>query len=603
MVMCTVQDNQIDIFSEEEIENNPFIYLESVKNSNFIGRKELLKTIGHDYIKGQHSACIVGLPRIGKSSLLNYFFDTNKRAILSNWNTLTIKIDASTVIIPEKVTYASGLKSERTFYFWKDLAQTLNNEIEYFFQLTNTDEQTQQEIRELLLQAINESHPETQKNTLEKCFEGISSKLNLKIVIGIDEFQEVEYYFDDSQFKQMKRLIENKGIVFILASRRTYASIERKVSGQSYCHFQFKHKPLCGFEEGELELYWRWAFNLFGEKIPTAKRTEYREMATYYVGSHPCYLNLFNNIAWNLINKGQINYSVDGISLLESKMYEELHEGLKGMIATLKNEKLFDFAIQLFKGPLSNEALKNRNKIEETGFLVRISPSEKFSLFNQEIGHIFEEEDGLGNVTKFSYVCMSPFFTRVFFDEYTPDLNYEQLWDYTERQKMRELIRMYLLQKFGEDAFDRIDPDNPIDYREKWQDRMHSYLISTTLPNHLSIDKWETNNEELIQNKAKQCDAFRGKKNIPLYRFLTTGQLHYIFFMYDWDKEFSRVFSLSSSDWYHKKFKPMNEFRNSLKHSGVEGITQYEIDNFMTICNEVNGNIDRFIMNGNIFGN
>lgn len=587
MAMRTIQEN---ILIKKQ-EGNPFAnYNGRVEYSRFVGRRKICTAICERALQGG-SVSIVGLPRIGKTSILQHCF-IDKQKELFEEGCITVSLSA----------YVRGEnQAERSLLLWKNIIEAIYDALKPIRRYTSPDdletiwalEDIDEEYQKRDSKDIN-----TITNALPKILKIIKEELCKKIVICIDEFQNVEEYFEKSDFATIRHISDNLLAAFVVASRKSIEVIELCCQNHdsSYFYNTFKEFVISVFSKEDEQEYWD--KNIGSIPVSHEFRTPYIDIVKYFSGSHPCLLNLVNYQALEIL---KVKNGI-GKEDLENSLVLSLEKDLNYQVKLLKEEGLLNTAIKVIKGPFS---IKDKNKLQrlsEIGFIKHISAAEKYEMFNMEVGPTFPLETNLSESNKYGYVCFSNYLTYLFFQKYQPeDLPYYQLWDRTEN-KLRELLLYYVKEKYGDDSLQILS-----NFKEKWIDDMYADITSSNNPySQLTLqrdgqacfktDIWLEEIKKLEQNKKKQVQHFRHQAQLPLIKFTMTGQIYYQFIDTDWDW-FKNVFNLATSlDWYNNVFYHLLKIRNAYQHNNIEAIPEQDFAIAENLCNEILSKIDKFFL-------
>ncbi len=594
MVMCTGQEGSL---------TNPFVNCRgAVGPEAFIGREEEIKNV-HSLAKKGANVSIVGLPRIGKSSLLNMCFVQGKSALMAE-KCLPVVVSAGS---------KDGEKD-----LWTDIADSINGVCRDLAQHAAPDDYELQFALRDVEDSFNEMQAAAGIGTLRQKFrkylEQIQTKLGYKIIICIDEFQEVEAYFKKQSFFVMRELCDNRLAAFVTAGRKSFNIIELCCHETPYFYNAVTEIVLKGFSDDDVKLYWERYLPII--PIMVEERDAYRELATYYAGSHPCLLNCFNNHAWKLLADQGMDFEVTRL-LVEDDFRRDMEMDLDYQDHILESEKILDTAIRLIKEPIILDHLdqvkEDAKRLRDFGFLRQVSPEKKFALFNQDVGPTFTDESQ--GQKEYKYICFSNYFTGRFYFRYVPKttLRYEDLWNITEN-KLRTIILAYIVEHYGAESLqcspggsrllETMQREYPEifaeskaarsfakyvpTYYEPWIGRHAEHLRSSGT----NMGEWYEKALTLAVTKGRQIKSFKEQASYCLLKFTTTGEIFHSYIKLDWEW-YGRIFEEELDVW-SQKYARLNELRNPTKHGQDERLRRYQ-EEARPFCEAICRKIDEFL--------
>ena len=569
------------------VEKNPFAnYNGPVDKGHFIGRRRIVREI-YERAEQGGNVSIVGLPRIGKTSIMMHcFFDDEQEKLNNGIFCICVTGDVS------------ASTNTASCIFWTNVIEEIMRKLKPIRHHVDSDNDEMVWALEDIDDAYNKLHSNVSvnevTNILQDIIDSLKNGFNYKIIICVDEFQKVEDYYTKSDYGFMRKLSENHLAVFVVTSRKSIEMVELGCPNHesSYYYNTFDEKIVSTFDKEDEEEYW----NRNIDFLPIAKNVmdKYKSLISFYSGSHPCLLNMVNYHALDILR------NTDKISMqnLEDVLCSRFENDLDYQIKLLKEEGLLNIAIKLVKGPFEMKDKKYIRRLVDIGFLHKVPTSVKTEMFNQEVGPSIEDDRG----DKYSYVCFSDYFTRLFYDKYSPeDVPYYVLWDETEN-KMRTIVKHYLVSKFGSDAMTPIQHPQ-YTYCENWIVKMEQELSSPQNPysnlsnsrGEIKLDKWRESINKMIENRRKQISYFRLQSSLPLVNFTETGQLFYVFYEPAWDW-FANVFLChTSSSWNTNVFYKLLKLRVARQHNNVENIPPQEFELGEQLCNQIQNDIDKYI--------
>lgn len=596
MAMCTGQEGRL---------TNPFVNCRgAVDPEAFIGREKDINNVRNLAKKGANVS-IVGLPRIGKSSLINMCFVEGKSKLIED------------KCLP--VVVSAGSKNDETD-LWAEIVDEINKICKDFAKKAAPDDYELQFALQDVKDSFNEFQNAQGVSTLRQKFknflEQIKTKLGYKTIICIDEFQEVEAYFKKQSFFVLRELCDKRLAAFVTAGRKSFNIIELCCHETPYFYNAIKEIVLKGFSDDDVELYWKRYLPII--PIKDEEREAYRELATYYAGSHPCLLNCFNNHAWDLLAEKGMDFEVTRL-LVEDNFRREMEMDLDYQNHILETENILDTAIRLIKEPIILDHLdqvkEDAKRLRDLGFLRQVTPEEKFALFNQDVGPTFTDESQ--GLKEYKYICFSNYFTGRFYFRYVPQtrLRYEDLWNITEN-KMRTIILAFMVEHYGAESIKCAAGDsNLLDtlqkqfpeifvesksaralakfvpmYAEPWIERHAEHIRSLVS----DLGEWYEKALSLAVTKGRQIMSFKEQASYCLLKFTTTGEIFHSYIKLDWDW-YGQIFEEELPLW-SQKYARLNELRNPIKHGQDERLRHYQ-EEARPFCETICRKIDEFLAN------
>ena len=525
---------------------NPFASpTEEAEGEYFVGRKSVLAEMHRDVVY-PNKICnyhIVGLPRVGKSSLLKAF----REMVQQNHYNLDLV-----------VIYISLDKCEDSKAMWRMIGKGLRKELKR--KLSSCKKYAAFE-EELEFEGIDDNNIDynyvcsVAKSMKEVGFLGL---------VLIDEFDNFSSIASKATVGNFRTLFcsSDYGTRAVIASRRMVERIEREVEGavneniSTLAPVFINGCKLKMFNEEDMNDYW----SSISKKIGGAISEKYIQEVHYYVGNHPCLLNLLNGSYWteqescNFIcsDSTNLNLSED----LSNKLYDAFNWAVW---RDLEKWQLLRSLILSTWGPDENIPNEELSELERYGVI--------------DINQNLSEPDGPIRI------AISRYFTEwMNLKRYI--LPFGDEWSKAEGN-MRKIVKIFC-------------------------DEMY-HGNETNMINHLQTKNVNSNYEIDVDPRytAKgRFDSMKKKmqKNINKYPDMSTSPIDYsdpsdlpeIFFKREWHW-FGQVFGNKWKDW-SDKFSTINEVRNIKLHNNP-GIPQVRIELAKKYCHEINEKIDLFLHN------
>ena len=522
---------------------NPFASPTEVAAGDFfVGRKSVLKKM-HDYVVYEDRICnyhIVGLPRIGKSSLLKKF----QEYTLENHYNLDL------VII-----YLSLDICNSSDDMWENIGRRLRKELKMQFGSSDKYKVFEEELE---FEDVDENNIDYKY----VCSVALSMKAaGFYGLVLIDEFDNFSSIAKKGTVGQIRTLLSSPdyGVRAIVASRRMVERIEKEVEGAINSNvsilaaiFANGHN-LEPFNEADMNEYWA----SISKKTDCNVSEKYKNEIQYYVGFHPCLLNLLNGNYWNE-QESKDYISDDDICLNLSKdLINKLHDAFNWAVwRDMEKWQLLRSLILSTWGPDSEIPSTELAELERYGVI------NKSELLSEPNGPI--------------RLAISRYFTEwMQIKRYV--LPFGDEWSKAEGN-MRNLVKVYCDEMYQSD-----------------EAKMIQHLETK---NANTIEK---NIDSRYTAKGRfSAMRFRMQKNINKYPDMSSSILDYsdpsdlpeIFFKREWSW-FVQVFDKSWNEW-QEKFATMNEVRNIQLHNN-HGIPKVRIEIAKKYCHEVNERIESYL--------
>ena len=375
---------------------NPFAdYGGIVINERFIGRKKEIESIQNRLLGTSFgNISIVGLPRVGKSSLV--------------WNAVFLQkeILLQKQIIPIWISFGE----------YDSIYETLD---EIIFEIGDvlSNHHTKIELQEIS-NKIKTSDSSVEKRRYIKRYFKFIKQIGFRIIIALDEFDNAQKILSLQDFQFLRELsysIETK-IGLITISRKSIQELEPDNGALSNFYQIFTDLRLKLFSKTDIEMYW-YRIESLGLNISLDYKLDLYE----YCGHHPYLLDVLNHQVFNQITQTDIDLKdtfIKNIDDLRLKLYNEFEAILKLM----SFEGLGDKLMQMVVGPVYD-----------------INQRETEKLLKYDI--VYKNTNG--NYSSFSK----------YFNDYlllkSNSIDVWPLWSEVERE-LRSIIKAELLESFGE---------------------------------------------------------------------------------------------------------------------------------------------------------
>lgn len=338
--------------------HNPFAnYGAIVCGDRFIGRKEALKNIENRIIRPMDGGnlAIIGLPRIGKSSLA-YKTLIERRKELSAQKLLTIWINLATF------DQASAL--------FRSLVVNCINEMKELNLLSKPILETAHHI-------LDEQNTFNYNYELIRQFFRKVKQSGYRIAFILDEFDHARYLFkgDIVNFQRLRDLSDNPEwkINFVLTSRRSIRDIEVQSAGISTFDSIFHKIYLPMFNENDLDEYFKRLTSLGIQVTPDMKN-----LILFFCGGYPYLLGM---LAYEIIENFREKSNVD-IHEVAHRVGQSLLEQYERILSLLEEDGNRDKLLQILFGPVLNVKQFDVDEFVRYGLIKPTEQEEKYVAFS-----------------------------------------------------------------------------------------------------------------------------------------------------------------------------------------------------------------------------
>lgn len=521
---------------------NPFASpTEEAVGDYFVGRKSVLDDM-YNYVVYPNKICnyhVVGLPRIGKSSLLKAF----REMVLKNHYNLDLV-----------VIYISLDKCDDSESMWRMIGNELRKELKKNFSSSNKYISFEVELE---FEGINNNNVDYEYVcSFAKCMK-VSGFFGL---ILIDEFDNFSSIATKGTLGNFRDLFNNSdyGIRAVIASRRMVERIEKEVEGAVNANVStlapifINGSKLMMFNEEDMNEYWKSISNKIGCTISET----YIQDVQYYVGNHPCLLNLLNGSYWAEIE----SHDYIGDNSTEIKLNEELvnklHDAFDWAVwRDMKKWQLLRSLILSTWGPDEEISSEDMSELQRYGVI------KKDQILTEPNGPI--------------RIAISRYFTEwMNLKRYI--LPFGDEWSKAEGN-MRIIVKCFCDEMYQGD-----------------ESKMIKHLETKSTIIEVGVDSRYT---------AKgRFDSMRKKmeKNYNKYPDMSSSLIDYsdpsdlpeIFFKREWHW-FGQIFGNTWNDW-RDKFSTINEVRNIKSHNN-QGFPKARIELAKKYCHEINEKIESYL--------
>lgn len=527
---------------------NPFASpTEEAVGDYFVGRKSVLDdmyryVVYPNKISNYH---VVGLPRIGKSSLLKAF----REMVLKNHYNLNLI-----------VIYMSLDKCGDSETMWRKMGEGLRKELKRNFSSNNKYATFEEELK----------YEEVDDNNVD--YEYVCSIAKSMKVAGfyglvlIDEFDNFSNIATKETVGNLRTLFNSAdyGVRAIVASRRMVERIEREVEGAVNANVStlapifINGCKLMMFNEEDMDDYWKSISNKIGCTISET----YIHDVQYYVGNHPCLLNLLNGSYWS--EKESHDYIGDNSSeiILSEEIVNKLHDAFDWAVwREMKTWKLLRSLILSTWGPDEDIPKEELSELKRYGII--------------NTNQVLTEPNGPIRI------AISRYFTEwMNLKRYV--LPFGDEWSKAEGN-MRRVVKIFCDEMYQGDEIKMI----------KHLSTKNKIIEVDVDSNYTTKGRFDTMRKTMEKNFKKYPDM-----SSSLIDYSNPSDLPEIFFKREWDW-FGQIFGNSWNDW-REKFSTINEVRNMKSHNNPS-IPQTRIELAKKYCHEVNEKIESYLKSKNAY--
>lgn len=574
--------NKISFKSSSSIrKGNPFAHVAragGISGDLFVGRKNECDSLWDRAVLNKSFTQIVGLPKMGKTSLVKECLTSKKEQLLKEYKILYIYyeiIDISVLSLWQQLL--------------ENLASSLLN-ISSSRKKQRIIKEYQREIKKM----VKQTNVVFLHNTLCRLLKSIHKELGFTVLYALDEFDYLIKMKDydkevSSCFEKLKQLASICTIVTI--SRRPLKIIEQKVSGSADLYTLAPNPIYVGvFSSEDIEAYWKRCEHLL--PLNQEQLDDYKQMVHRYVGSHPCLMDTLNHNAFRKLYR--INEEKESI---ERNLRIQLQEEIKYQMDYVADQELEDSARTLLIGADADGLQDDATLLTNYSFLNYIPSTRKELLFGgSQVGPRFE-------MGQMAYICFSEFATVLFYNMYTEKLSYADKLFRAEMQ-LRRIIKRYLLTTVGHNCFDVL-PTHSGYYRERWENTIRNRAfaeIDTLYANEVDREFWKRKwRDTLTQVKIARTNQLAFEiSTAPIQRnlvdFASLGQIQHLFLKKDWPW-FQTVFGEPDLQiWEDSVFEKILKLRNSKDHYQMDFIVQSQLDDCINACDEFIEKVDAYLM-------
>lgn len=470
--------------------NNPVAdYGSIVYGQRFVGREDELRQIEQRVMGPMYgNLAIMGLPRIGKSSLAWQAIMTKHDELLKN-RTLPIFFQVG------------GCESGVSFY--KQLVSLVHDELE----LISEDDRYEKFSSKILLELEKSEEKALIIPFIQKYFKLIK-RLGYKVIYILDEFDSVQSIFSVSDFQILRELSTKPDtkICIVTCSRKSIQEIESKDGAISNFYGTFSEIRLGMFTKNDIIQYW--------DRLSHYQdlTQEYIGCMEFYVGYHPYLLDMCNDYSFR---NHDFFTNINEVEEIRIQLWHQF----RTIQDTLANEGLLDKAIQLVLGPAYNVTKLEEERLLKFQFIKKTDNEEKIEVLGRLTGPSADEKGK-------TYMCFSDYFTIYFDRQHWESIDYWPLWTATEKA-IRRIIKAYIKNQFTED----------------WETEIYAKYGHS--------QNWANKFDSVKKVREKERKTFPSA-SLNLIDYTMSREMYDVFMAPAWNDWFHKIFVGSRKDWANK---------------------------------------------------
>ena len=384
-------------------EDNIFKVGDIVEGESLIGYEKFYQKLRRDILVNRGNLALVGLHRMGKTSLMKKLHKEVKHSVPS--------------MIPIFINIQEFVDEEDKFAF-DSLLLYIANEIKDGLFRRRAPNQCDD------FCCVFDKFKKTPfgrnffRHYFKALFEEIKS-LDMHVLLSLDEFDAAEKIFKTNADFELFRSLASPdfAVSLVFISRRRLYMIEKKNENNSTFHGSFPESPLTGFSDDDVKLFFKTLERNYEISLPL----DQIERIKYYAGCSPYIYSAFCHKIVEEKISGQKNFDADEIYKL---VVSTVTDYANVLYDRLRTDGHLSKILGILFGPSLN-----------------VTQSDKDLLFF--MGYLSDEPDGEDH-----YQALSSYFTDALHNKYSPDDSWKNIIDV--EKLMKSLVT---------DAFPTLDND------------------------------------------------------------------------------------------------------------------------------------------------
>lgn len=380
-------------------------------------------------------------------------------------------------------------------------------------------------------------------------------------LVLIDEFDNFSTIATKATVGNFRTLFSSSdyGIRAVIASRRMVERIESEIEGAVNANVStlapifVNGCKLKVFNEKDLNEYW----TTISKKIGCTISERYIQEVQYYVGNHPCLLNLLNGCLWTEQEFHNYIYDCSTELSISKELVNKLHDAFNWAVwRDMEKWGLLRALILSTWGPDEDISKEELSELERYGIII--------------MEQILTETDGPIRI------AISRYYTEwMNLKRYI--LPFGDEWSKAEGN-MRKIVKCFCDDMYQGDETEMI---------AHLETKNVGRLEKDVDPRYTAKGRFDSMRAKMERNVNKYPDM-----SSSLIDYSDPSDLPEIFFKREWHW-FVQVFGNTWKEW-SGKFYTMNEVRNIKSHNN-HGFPQSRIELAKKYCHEVNEKIESFL--------
>ena len=553
-----------------------------VTGDDFIGRKDLLETL-EELVLSKASVNVVGLPRMGKTSLVKQCFTYGDRPRWWMEQHRMIPVYHSLDTQPD----ALGM--------WGALADALRRALRKAKKWGLAEDGDEMDKLIDSLAEMNRIALEGDRFTLlSSVICDLYQEQNLRPVLLLDELDSLmRYSYSVVTLSRLRSLGGDSSVV--TCSRRHPDIIEEKVGGKHYFSKASTTLYVGLFSEEDVAAFWSHFESAFSF-LDSPMFLQYRQLVDRYVGRHPMLMSSMNYDLFQddaaLLKQWGTTHSVADRQQIERKIRADVHVTFLEQMRYVKEQELQDTAVRLVVGGMGTPDSDLRDSLLRYQFIREIPSEEKRELFGYDLG--YREGD-------VRFVCFSDFSSHQMVEMFDPPMEGFDLLKQTELL-LRQLIRSYLSGLEEDDPFGHVEDGDGF-VHERWEEpflrKARSSILGLPIPPEDKTDCLDRLQQDFnkilsVWDKRYNNDFKPSlESEIDIVSSSSLGSLWHVFIRWSWREFFAEVLAGSvkyrtqSALWYKEVFKPILLWRNAVNHFRDEEWKEESVQLSQERCRQV----------------
>lgn len=480
------------------------------------------------------SISIVGLPRIGKTSLVKNTLIKNEEYIKSN-NIICIQYDIT--------------RFENPYAFYATLVDDVCQEL--------SDEESKNTKLKKHLDKFTESNYKSIGNDLIfKIFKCIKKELNRRVLIVLDEFDHVKKLFANQtggiNFLRDLATAPETEVTFIVISRRIISELEENLDCSTFAQ-ALSEIFISYYDDSEIIEF----KNFLQKHSIKLTENEYQDLIEI-TGKHPFLIDTMLNY-YMIEDNIEENEDEKSFNKLLNKNIKEFYDIFNKLCDIFKEQNLLDKIYQLYFGPKTDCTNEDISKLKSYG-VIYFDKSNICTLFSKEFAEYLQLKELTGD--------------------------FQTIWYKTEKL-FRNIIKTKYFEKFNDSWHTEFQKELEKTRTETVNDKEKRVLTNL-------LDNLKKSHDQKQKNLEKYHFYNEKINDTTIIDFLDTGTLlNLIYFMYN-PYSLNKIFERDKYE-FIKRSKILQGIRNTYQHNNSDLLDEKEINNTNTFCEELNNQMHKWL--------